>query len=102
MLNVGDIFTTGPEEAAFAVLKMIKPAAVIPEHVNEAATTDGVLNPASRTALFVDLVLSDRVRQFGDVRDTLIRPRRIPVYVPFSGITMQFDGDARCVSSLRG
>ena len=101
VLNVGDIFTTGAEEGAFAVLKMLKPAAVIPEHVNEAATTGGVLNPASRTALFVDLVSADAIPQFGDVRDTLTPPRRVSVFLPFSGVTMEFDGDAQCVSGCR-
>ena len=101
VLNVGDIFTTGAEEAAFAVLNMIKPAAVIPSHVNEAATSGGVLNSASRTALFVDLVSAGSVAQFGDVRDRLIPPRRIPVYLPFSGVTMEFDGNAQCASGCR-
>src|SRR5436190_11672564 len=38
VINIGDIFTTGPEEAAFAVTDLIRPASVIPSHVNEAAT----------------------------------------------------------------
>ena len=101
VLNIGDVFTTGAEEAAFAVLNMIKPAAVIPEHVNEAATRNGVLDPASRTALFVDLVSAGSVPQFGDVRDTLTPARQIPVYIPFSGITMEFDGDGQCLSGCR-
>ena len=97
VLNVGDIFTTGAEEGAFAVLNMIRPAAVIPSHVNEAATTGGVLNPTSRTALFLDLVSAGSV-PFGDLRDRFLPPRKIPVYLPLSGITMEFDGDAQCVS----
>jgi len=101
VLNVGDVFTIGAEEGAFAVLNMIKPAAVIPEHVNEAATTGGVLNPPSRTALFVDLVSAGTIPQFGDVRDTLLPPRRVAVYLPLSGTTMEFDGDAQCVVGCR-
>src|SRR2546422_4302686 len=100
VLNVGDVFTTGAEEGAFAVLNLIKPAAVIPSHVNEAATTGGVLNPASRTALFVDLVSAGSV-PFGDLRDRFLPPRKIPVYLPLSGLTMEFDGDAQCVSGCR-
>ncbi len=79
VFNIGDIFTTGPEEAAFAINKLIKPAAVIPSHVNEVATTDGSVNPGTRTARFIQL--SD-----------------VPVFVPLSGITMEFDGNAACVT----
>jgi len=102
VLNVGDIFTTGAEEGAFAVLKLLKPVAVIPEHVNEAATSGGVLNPSSRTALFVRLVSADAGRQSDD--DDLGRHERrgrVSVFLPFSGVTMEFDGDAQCVSVCR-
>jgi len=97
VLNVGDIFTTGPEEGAFAVLNMIKPTAVIPSHVNEPATTGGLLNPSSKTALFVDLVSAGSA-PFGDLRDRFFPPRRVAVHLPLSGMTMEFDGHARCVS----
>ncbi len=42
VINMGDTASLGPDEAAFAVNKLIKPRTVIPEHVNEAATTAGV------------------------------------------------------------
>jgi L-ascorbate metabolism protein UlaG (beta-lactamase superfamily) len=80
VLNVGDIFTTGPEEGAFAIDTLIKPAAVIPSHVNEVATTNGQVNAGTKTARFIDLV------------------RTAPVYPPLSGVTMQFDGHGNCVS----
>ena len=99
VMNVGDVFTIGAEEGAFAVLNMIKPAAVIPEHVNEAATTGGVLNPASRTALFVNLVSTGIVP--GDSRRAFQPVRRVSVYLPLSGITMQFDGGGQCVAGCR-
>jgi L-ascorbate metabolism protein UlaG (beta-lactamase superfamily) len=101
VLNVGDNFTIGAEEGAFAVLNMIKPAAVIPEHVNEAATTGGALNPTSRTALFADLVAAAAVPKFGDVRDTFQPAMRVAVYLPLSGTTMEFTGAAQCVSGCR-
>jgi len=69
VLNIGDIFTTGPEEAAFAVLNMIRPIAVIPSHANELATTGGVVNADSRTARFIDLI-SPGVPPFNDARDS--------------------------------
>ena len=100
VLNIGDIFTTGPEEAAFAVLNMIRPIAVIPSHANELATTGGVVNADSRTARFIDLI-SPGVPPFNDARDRFLPKRRIPVYVPFSGVTMQFDGNTRCLAGCR-
>jgi L-ascorbate metabolism protein UlaG (beta-lactamase superfamily) len=78
VFNIGDIFTTGPEEAAFAVTKLIQPNAVIPSHANEVATTGGIVNPGTHTARFIELV--------GD----------IPVFVPLSGVTLEFDGNGQC------
>src|SRR5262249_18776696 len=56
VINIGDLFTTGPEEAAFAVRELIRPASVIPSHVNEAATQSGKVIAGSRTARFLDLL----------------------------------------------
>jgi hypothetical protein len=52
VINMGDIFTTGPEEAAFAVTELIGAVSVIPSHVNEIATQGGTAVPGSRTARF--------------------------------------------------
>ena len=79
VVNMDGVNTMGPEEAAYAMKTLVRPAAVIPSHAAEAVTTNGNVNPDSRTALFVDLL--------GDM----------PVYVPLSGTTMEFDGDANCV-----
>ena len=84
VLNIGDIFTTGPEEAAFAINQLIRPEAVIPSHANEVATTNGVVNANTRTARFIQLV------------------RNVPVYPPLSGVAMEFNGDARCVAGCGG
>jgi L-ascorbate metabolism protein UlaG (beta-lactamase superfamily) len=84
VLNIGDIFTTGPEEAAFAVNRLILPRAVIPSHANEAATTNGELNAGTKTARFMDFV------------------REAAVYPPLSGVTMEFDGEANCVAGCKG
>jgi L-ascorbate metabolism protein UlaG (beta-lactamase superfamily) len=67
------------EEAAFAVNELIQPNAVIPSHVNEAATSGGKARPDSKTKQYVDLVKSR------------------PVHLPLSGKTMQFDGNAKCI-----
>ncbi len=83
VFNIGDVLTTGPEEAAFAVTKLIQPNAVIPSHSNEVATNGGVVNAGTRTARFIELV--------GD----------IPVFVPLSGITLEFDGNGQCLVGSR-
>ena len=66
-------------QAAWAVEELIKPKAVIPSHANEAATEGGDVIPGTRTQKFIELVES------------------IPVHLPLSGQTMEFDGDGSCV-----
>jgi hypothetical protein len=80
VMNIGDIFTTGPEEAAFAINRLIRPTAVIPSHANEVATTNGAVNANTRTARFIELV------------------QNASVHPPLSGVAMEFNGDARCVA----
>lgn len=72
----------GPEEAAFAMIELVKPQSIIPIHMNEVATTGGVVNAGTRTARFLRLM---------DSSD-------IPVYVPRSGVTMEFDDRGHCVA----
>jgi len=97
VLNVGDIFTMGPEEGAFAVTELIKPNAVIPSHVNEAATVGGVVQPGTRTGIFIELV-----GRGASTTDPFGPRRRVPVFVPLSGATIEFDGNARCVLGCQG
>jgi L-ascorbate metabolism protein UlaG (beta-lactamase superfamily) len=78
VMNIGDVFTTGPTEAAYVIDEMVKPAAVIPSHANEVATQGGKV-VGSRTAAF-------------------IKAAKVPVHVPLSGRTMAFDGTGTCVS----
>ena len=80
IINAGGMFTSGPREAAFSINELIKPKAVIPQHMNEEATSGGKLRPGTRTAKFVSLI------------------KGIPVHLPLSGRTMEFDGNARCTS----
>lgn len=79
IINAGGIFTSGPKEAAYSITKLVRPKAVIPHHMNEAATENGKLKPGSKTALFKDLI------------------KDIPVYIPLSGRTMEFDGEGKCL-----
>jgi len=79
VMNIGDTFTTGPTEAAYVVNELIKPTAVIASHVNEAATKDGKVVEDSKT-------------------DTFIKASSVPVHLPLSGRTMDFDSDGNCVT----
>jgi len=79
VINIGDTFTTGPTQAAWVVNELIRPAAVIPSHANEAATRGGEVIPGTRT-------------------DTFIRATPVPVHVPLSGRSMQFDSSGKCVA----
>jgi L-ascorbate metabolism protein UlaG (beta-lactamase superfamily) len=79
VMNIGGIFSTGPQEAAFVINDLVKPRAVIASHANEEATKDGKVNPKSKTAEFIKYV-------------------KVPVYVPLSGKTMEYDKAAKCVT----
>jgi L-ascorbate metabolism protein UlaG (beta-lactamase superfamily) len=79
VMNVGGIFSTGPTEAAWVMNELVQPAAVIVSHANEAATQDGEVQPGTKTAAFIEAV-------------------EVPVHVPLSGRTIEFDGKATCVA----
>jgi L-ascorbate metabolism protein UlaG (beta-lactamase superfamily) len=79
VINIGNVFTTGPTEAAYVINDLVKPNAVIPSHANEVATKDGKLVAGTRTEQFVKAV-------------------KVPTHLPLSGRTMEFDGKAKCVA----
>jgi L-ascorbate metabolism protein UlaG (beta-lactamase superfamily) len=79
VINIGDTFTTGPQEAAYVINDLIKPKSVIASHANEPSTEGGKLIAGGRTAVFKAAV-------------------KVPVHLPLSGKTMEFNGDATCVS----
>jgi L-ascorbate metabolism protein UlaG (beta-lactamase superfamily) len=79
VLNIGGTFTTGPLEAAYVINELVKPTAVIASHANEEATKGGKLLPGTKTETFKNAV-------------------KVPVYIPLSGKTMEFDGSGACVS----
>ena len=83
VVNVDGVGSMGPEEAAYAMKQLVQPSAVIASHPEEPVTTNGRVNPETRTAQFIGLL--------GDM----------PVYVPLSGKTMEFDGDGNCVGCSR-
>lgn len=78
VINIGDTFTTGPDEAAYVINELIMPTSVIASHANEMATKDGQVVAGSRT-------------------DRFSKASKAPVYVPLSGKTMSFDSEGRCV-----
>jgi L-ascorbate metabolism protein UlaG (beta-lactamase superfamily) len=80
VMNIGGFpFTTGPVEATYVVNELVRPNSVIVSHANEPATINGKVTPNSKTQAFIDSV-------------------RVPVHVPLSGRTMEFDGSGRCRS----
>lgn len=79
VINIGDVFTTGPTEAAYVMNDLVQPASVIASHANEAATKGGNVLPNTRT-------------------DAFVKATRAPVHIPLSGRTMSFDGTGRCVA----
>lgn len=79
VMNIGDTYTNGPKEAAFVVNELIKPTAVIVSHANEAATKAGKVISGTRT-------------------DTFIKASQMPVYIPLSGRTMEFNNKGICVA----
>jgi L-ascorbate metabolism protein UlaG (beta-lactamase superfamily) len=80
VINVGDVFTTGPVEAAYVINDLVQPTAAIASHANEVATKGGKVLPGTRT-------------------DAFIKATKVPVHVPLSGVTMSFDGSGRCVAN---
>ncbi len=75
VMNIGDGFTTGPVEAAYVINDLVKPASVIASHANEVGTVNGKVRPGSKTEAFMKAV-------------------KVPVHVPLSGKTMEFDAPA--------
>ena len=79
VMNIGDGFTTGPVEAAYVINDLVKPASVIPSHANEVGTVNGKARPGSKTEAFMKAV-------------------KVPVHIPLSGKTMEFDSAGKCTA----
>jgi L-ascorbate metabolism protein UlaG (beta-lactamase superfamily) len=78
VMNIGDGFTTGPAEAAYVINELVRPNAVIASHANEVGTKGGKVVPDSKT-------------------DRFMKASKVPVHVPLSGKTMEFDANGKCV-----
>ncbi len=79
VMNIGDTFTTGPTEAAFVINQLVQPNAVIASHANEVATKNGKVIAGTKTEAF-------------------IKATKVPVHLPLSGRTMEFNSNGKCVS----
>ena len=79
VMNIGDVFTTGPTEAAFVINELVKPASVIVSHANQTSTKGGKLIAGTKT-------------------DKFIKATKVPVHIPLSGNTMEFDSSGKCVN----
>lgn len=80
VMNIGGFpFSAGPAESAYVVNELVRPNSVIASHANEPATIGGKLTPNSKTVAFQ-------------------KAAKMPVHVPLSGRTMEFDGSGRCTS----
>jgi L-ascorbate metabolism protein UlaG (beta-lactamase superfamily) len=80
VMNIGDGFTTGPAEAAYVINELVKPASVIPSHANEVGTEKGKVRAGSKTEAFMKAV------------------KAVPVHIPLSGKTMEFDAGGKCTA----
>jgi len=81
VVHGGDLFTMGPDEAAFAVNDLIKPRSVIPEHFNQPSTSSGNVIAGTRLERFIE---------------QLKGPAKSRVVVPLSGVAISCDGQGNC------
>lgn len=72
-------FSNGPTEAAFVITELVRPNSVIVSHANEVATEGGKVKDGTKTARF-------------------IAATKVPVHVPLSGLTMEFDSAGKCTA----
>jgi L-ascorbate metabolism protein UlaG (beta-lactamase superfamily) len=79
VMNIGDGFTTGPAEAAYVINELVKPNTVIASHANEVGTKGGKVVPGTKT-------------------DAFMKAAKVPVHIPLSGKTMEFDAAGKCIA----
>jgi L-ascorbate metabolism protein UlaG (beta-lactamase superfamily) len=78
VVHMDGLFTMGPDEAAFAVERLIRPTTVIPEHINQVSTAGGVVVPNLRLEAFINQL------------------HRGKIVVPLSGLPISCDGRGNC------
>jgi L-ascorbate metabolism protein UlaG (beta-lactamase superfamily) len=92
VVHGGDLFTMGPDEAAFAVRELMDVQTAIPEHFNQVSTTSGTVNAGTKVERFINQVASSAPGKSAS------HGHKINVVVPLSGSTFQFDGSGKCVA----
>jgi len=78
VVHMDGLNVMGPDEAAFAVNRLIKPRTVIPEHANQVSTAGGKVNPGTLVERFMRQVTSAKV------------------ILPLSGVKILCDGHGDC------
>jgi beta-lactamase family protein len=81
VVHGGDIFTMGPDEAAFAVSQLIKARSVIPEHFNQVSTTSGKVNGGTKLERFIQQLKGQSQSR---------------AVVPLSDVPISCDGQGNC------
>src|SRR5262245_30813098 len=81
VINMSDQVTFGPREAAFVTRDLVRPATVMPSHINESATSGGQIAAGTRVALFASLLRHD-----------------VSLVLPLSDVIRTFDGRGRCAN----
>jgi len=92
VMNIGDTFTTGPKEAAWVINELIKPVSVIVSHANEGATTNGKVDPGTKTDTFMKAIKKNNVEKKMNVKVY------VPLSVPENGKSMEFNSAGNCVA----
>ena len=80
VVHTDGVYVMGPEEAAYAVDHLIRPRTVIPEHTNQASTSNGAVIQGTRLEYFIHAVHDAKV------------------IVPLSGVPISCDGKGNCSS----
>ncbi len=78
VVHADGLFVMGPDEAAWAVLNLIKPTMVIPEHLNQVSTQGGKVVSGTRLERFL-----------GQLEPGM-------AILPLSGVPISCDGKGRC------
>jgi len=98
VVHGGDLFTMGPDEAAFAVKELIKAKSVIPEHFNQVSTdTNGVVQAGTRLERFIQQLQGSHGHSSSKSSN---RGRgddgKVKVIVPLSFVPIFCDGKGNC------
>ena len=75
----GEFCPPDPDEAAYVINDLVKPASAIASRANEVGAVNGKVRPGSKTEAFIKAV-------------------KVPVPIPLSGKPLEFDGAGKCTA----